>query len=102
LFVVENLPSNSQRGTWNGMFLCIPIMLKQVIFWCAVFVVAVTSAVLIGEMGSRRQGTSAQPVSSLVSTAEGAMEQVDASEQSTAQHGPTLDAAAEPYRHSDR
>ena len=43
---------------------CIPTMLKQVIFWCAVFVVAVISAVLIGEMGSDRQvpPPSAQPV----------------------------------------
>ena len=80
----------------------IPTMFKQVIFWCAVFVVAVTSAVFIGEMGSRRQGPSAQPVPSLVSKAEGAMEQVDATEQSDAHHAPTLDAAAEPSRHSDR
>jgi hypothetical protein len=66
LFVEEELASDSQRGTRNGMLLCIPIMLKQVIFWCAVFVVAVISAVLIAEIGSDRQGPSAQPVSSLV------------------------------------
>ena len=78
------------------MLLSIATMLKQVILWCAVFVLAVTSAVLIGEMGSRWQGPAAQPVPSLVSTAEGAMEQVDASEQSNAQHTPNFAEATEP------
>ena len=76
-------------------------MWKQVIFWCAIFVVAVISATLIGEMGFHSSGP-LKPVPSLVSTAEGAMEQVDASEQSNAQHTPNLAEAAEPSRHSDR
>ena len=93
----EHLPG----GTRGKKALRIPTMLKQVIFWCAVFVVAVISAVLIGEMGSRRQGPAAQTIP-LVSTTASATGHLGASEQSTAQHAPNLDEAAEPSRHSDR
>jgi hypothetical protein len=44
-------------------------MLKQVIFWCAVFVVAVISAVIIGDMGFHQQGPSAQLILQVSKTA---------------------------------
>jgi hypothetical protein len=75
-------------------------MLKQVIFWCAVFVVAVISAVLIGEMGGDPAGR-LQP-GPLVSTAAHATEQSGASEQSNASPKPNVAEAAEPERTSDR
>ncbi len=75
-------------------------MVKQVIFWCAVFVVAVTSAVLIGEMGSYPSGP-LQPFP-LVSTTASASEPSSVSDQSTPRRAPNVAKAAEPSRHSDR
>jgi hypothetical protein len=75
-------------------------MVKQVIFWCAVFVVAAISAVLIGEMGSFPSG-SLQPFP-LVSTTASASERSSVSDQSTPQRAPNVAKAAEPLRDSDR
>lgn len=65
------------------MVLLIPEMAKQVIFWCAVFVVVAISAELVGEMWSAREAPQqpAQPVPLVVTTAT-AIDQSAASEQS--------------------
>lgn len=55
-------------------------MLKQMILWCAVFMVAVIGAVLIGEMRFHPSGS--LELVPVASTAESAAEQAGPSEQS--------------------
>lgn len=80
--------------------LSIATMWKQVIFWCAIFVVAVISAALIGEMGSYPSGP-LRPFP-LVSTTASATEPLSISDQSTPRRAPNVAKAAEPSRHSDQ
>jgi len=42
----------SGRESESSSHSFIPEMAKEVFFWCAVFVVAVTGAILVGQMGS--------------------------------------------------
>ena len=75
-------------------------MWKQVIFWCAIFVVAVISAALIGEMGSYPSGP-LQPLP-LVSTTASATEPSSISDQSTPRRAPNVAKAAAAERTPDR
>jgi len=62
----------------------IPEMAKEVIFWCAVFVAVVTSAVLIGQIGSDWQIPVPSRALALAAASMSATEQVDAPEASDA------------------
>lgn len=75
-------------------------MLKQVIFWCGVFVALVVSAVLLGGGGSERQAPKVPAQLPPLSTAS-ATEQCGVADRLTSRPEPNIAKAAGPERRSD-